>query len=70
MKVKHTELQKFKCKTCDFPCATKSELTAHNDEYWDSHIMCFYPSKKKYYLAEIDQMKRESFYNEVLKCDD
>ena len=58
MKAKHTEPQKFTCKPCDFSCATKSELTAHNDVYWDSHRMCFYPVKKKYYLAEIDQMKR------------
>ena len=72
VKAKHTEPQKFKCKTCDFSCATKTELTTHNDIYWDSHRMCFYPSKKKYYLEEIEQMKKdgftveESFYNEVL----
>ena len=76
LKAKHTEPQKFKCKTCDFSCATKNELTTHNDVYWDSHRMCFYPEKKKYYLQEIEQMKKdgftvkESFYNDVLKCND
>ena len=74
-KAKHTEPQKFKCCTCDFSCATKIELTAHNDIYYDSHRMKFYPEKKKYYLEEIEQMKndgftvKEGFYKDVLKCD-
>ena len=55
MKAKHTEPQKFKYKAFYFSCATKSKLTAQNEEYWDSYRMCF---KKKYYLAAIDQMKR------------
>ena len=76
VKARHSDPQKFKCKTCDFSCATKTELTTHNDIYWDSHRMCFYPEKKKYYLKDIEQMEKdgftvkESFYNEVLKCDD
>ena len=48
-KAKHTDPQKFKCCTCDFSCATKIELTAHNDIYYDSHRMKFYPEKKKHY---------------------
>ena len=71
-KAKHTDPQKFKCCTCDFSCATKIELTAHNDIYYDSHRMKFYPEKKKYYLEEIEQMKevgftvKEVFYKDVL----
>ena len=75
-KAKHTEKKKFKCWVCDFSSETKSELTDHNDVYWDSHRMTFYPEKKKYYLKEMEQLKndgftvKESFYNEVMKCDD
>ena len=74
-KAKHTDTQKFKCCTCDFSCATKIELTAHNDIYYDSHRMKFYPEKKKYYLEEIEQMKedgftvKEGFYKDVLNID-
>ena len=78
LKAKHTEPQKFACFTCDFSCSTKTELTAHNDVYWNSHRMTFYPEKKKkkYYLEEIEQMKadgftvNDSFYNNVMKIDD
>ena len=77
-KAKHTEPEKFKCFTYDFSCTTKTELTTHNDIYWNSHRMTFYPEKrkKKYYLEEIEQMKadgftvNDSFYNKVLKIDD
>ena len=77
-KAKHTEPEKFKCFTCDFSCTTKTELTTHNDIYWNSHRMTFYPEKKKkkYYLDEIEQMKadgftvNDSFYNKVLKIED
>ena len=73
---KHTQPQKFKCFVCDFSSLTKEELTEHNDVYWDSHRMTFYPKKKKYYLEEIAQMEKdgftvkESFLNEVLKSND
>ena len=74
---KHTQQQhRFKCCTCDFSCPTKQELTEHNDKYWDSHRMKFYPEKKKYYLEEISQMEKdgftvkESFLNDVLKSKD
>ena len=75
-KTKHSPPQKFKCFTCDFSCPTKEELTEHNDIYWDSHRMKFYPEKKKYYLEEIAQMERdgftvkESFLNSVSKAKD
>ena len=75
-KAKHTQPQKFKCFICDFSSPTKEELTEHNDTYWDSHRMTFYPKKKKYYLEEIAQMEKdgftvkESFLNEVLKSKD
>ena len=75
IKAKHTATLKFKCFVCDFTSATKSELTEHNDVYYDSHRMTFYPNKKKYYLEEMEKMKidgftvKESFFNQVMKCD-
>ena len=75
-KAKHTEPEKFKCFKCDFSAPTKSELTDHNDVYWDSHRMCLNPRRKKEYLKDFPQMKidgftvRESIYNEVMKWDD
>ena len=75
IKAKHTAPLKFKCFVCDFSSATKSELTEHNDIYYDSHRMTFYPQKKKYYLEEMEQMKidgftvKENFFNQVMKCD-
>ena len=56
-----TGKHKFKCWTCDFSCETKSELTTHNDIYWDSHRRVFYPHKKRYYLEEIEQMEKDGF---------
>ena len=76
IKAKHTEKKKFKCWVCDFSSETKSELTDHNDIYYDSHRMTFYPQKKKYYLKEMEQLKndgfpnKESFYDQVMKCND
>ena len=76
IKAKHTGKNKFKCYTCDFSCETKIELTEHNDIYWNSHRMTFYPNKKRYYLEEIEQMKKdgfkvkEDFINSVMKLDD
>ena len=76
IKAKHTGKNKFKCYTCDFSCETKVELTEHNDIYWNSHRMTFYPHKKRYYLEEIEQMKKdgfkvqEDFINSVMKLDD
>ena len=75
-KAKHTEPEKFKCFKCDFSAPTKSELTDHNDVYWDSHRMCLNPRRKKEYLKDFQQMKidgftvKESIYNEVMKWDD
>ena len=49
------------------------ELTEHNDIYWNSHRMTFYP---RYYLEEIEKMKKdgfkvkEDFINSVMKLDD
>ena len=75
IKAKHTAPLKFKRFVCDFSSATKSELTEHNDIYWNSHRMTFYPEKKKYYLEEMEQIKidgftvKENFYNQVMKSD-
>ena len=76
IKAKHTEKKKFKCWVCDFSSETKSELTDHNDIYWDSHRITFYPEKKKYYLKEMEQLRndgftvKEKFYNQVMNCED
>ena len=76
IKAKHTQQEKFKCSTCDFSCPTKEELTEHNDVYWDSHRMKFYPKKKKYYLEDIAKIEKDgftvkgSFLNDVLKSKD
>ena len=76
IRAKHTGKNKFKCYTCDFSCETKIELTAHNDIYWNSHRMTFYPHKKRYYLEEIEKMKqdgfkvKEDFVNRVMRLDD
>ena len=76
IKAKHTGKNKFKCYTCDFSCETKMELTTHNDIYWNSHRMTFYPHKKLYYLEEIEKMKqdgfkvKEDFINSVMRLDD
>ena len=75
IKAKHTGKNKFKCYTCDFSCETKLELTEHNDIYWNSHRMTFYPHKKRYYLEEIEKMKKDGFIvkefiNSVMKLDD
>ena len=75
IKAKHAAPLKFKCFVCDFSSATKNELTQHNDIYYDSHRMTFYPQKNKYYLEEMEQMKidgftvKENFFNQVMKCD-
>ena len=66
MKAKHTEHNRIKCWKCDFTCATKSELTEHNDTYYYSHRMSFYPHRKKDYLEEFEELKRDGF---VLKED-
>ena len=46
IKAKHTEHNKIKCWKCDFTCETKSELTTHNDTYYYSHRMSYYPHHK------------------------
>ena len=46
IKAKHTEHNKIKCRKCDFTCKTKSELTTHNDTYYYSHRMSYYPHHK------------------------
>ena len=61
MKAKHTEHNRIKCWKCDFTCATKSELTEHNDTYYYSHRMSFYPHRKKDYLEEFEELKRDGF---------
>ena len=61
MKAKHTEQNRIRCLKSDFTYATKSELTEHNDTYYYSHRMSFYPHRKKDYLEEFEELKMDGF---------
>ena len=73
LKSKHTEGNRIKCWRCDFTCETKTDFTEHNDKYYYSHRLGYYPHRKKDYLEEFEELKsdgfivKEDFYNEVLK---
>ena len=75
VKAIHTK-NKVKCWKCDFTCETKSDLTEHNDTYYYSHRMGYYPHRKKDYLEEFEQLKSDGFtvkediINEVMKWED
>ena len=56
---KHTEQNKTKCWKCDFTCATKSDLTTHNDKYYYSHRMSMNSYHKRYILEEFEKIKND-----------
>ena len=58
---KHTEQNKIKCWKCDFTCATKSDLTTHNDKYYYSHRMSMNDYHKKHILEEFEELKNDGF---------
>ena len=55
VKAIHTR-NKVKCWKCDFAYETKSELTKHNDSYYYSHRIGYYPHRKKDYLEEFEHL--------------
>ena len=61
MRSKHTELNKFKCWKCDFTCASKDDLTTHNEKYWYSHRMFPNSDHKRHDLKEVEELKKDGF---------
>ena len=61
VKSEHTEQKRFKCWTCNFACASKDDLTTHNDKYWYSHQMRPNTNHKKYMLEEFEELKKDGF---------
>ena len=61
MKSVHSDLSRIKCWTCNFACASKDDLTIHNDKYWYSHRMRPNQNHKKYMLEEFEDLKKDGF---------
>ena len=53
----HSDPSRIKCWTCNFACASKDDLTIHNDKYWYSHRMRPNQNHKKYMLEEFEKRR-------------